>query len=472
MTKDKKNIDLLFEEGLKGFKEKPPVHAWGRLDNSLAAADPKKAIIWLRLAAAVILVFLAFGAGFYYATYFNDEQPIIVQDNTPINNSDLNQPDDLITENEQIIESNQKPETITNGDNPYIENSLASENSINNSIDLAIQTEDLNNITKQTIALSDELSNNYLRDDIALTALSMIDITEIPELNYSPLAQNTQDVAIISDEVIQYNPYNPFNEGYYDDIPNTTKESKWSLGAHFAPVLSYRDISFSYNDQSSANVLETEAQLNEAEQSLLSYAGGIDVYYDWSKRWSFHTGMTFSRIGQENNDALAFKQDDDQYLLYAINTSTGNINVILEKIPEDIKKIEPPKDTLEFVNPNNVKIVQNFDLFEIPVMVKYKILNKKIGINLSGGLSPAYLVNNNTYLEVDDNKYDIGNSDNLNSVIINTSFGLGINYALFKKLSLSLEPNFKYSLSPINKDSQFDYHPYYFSVFTGIVYKL
>ncbi len=313
---------------------------------------------------------------------------------------------------------------------------------------------------------------NLSQENIALTSLAMIDIREIPELNYSSFTQNTEDVAINDNEELQYNPYNPFNEGYYDDIPNTAKESKWSLGAHFAPVLSYRDITFSYDDQTSSNVLETESELNSAEQSLLSYAGGIDVYYDWSKRWSFHTGMIFSRIGQENNDALAFKQEDDQYLLFAINTSTGNINIAFEKIPEDIKKIEPPKDTLEFVNPNNVKIVQNFDLFEVPVMVKYKILNKKFGINLSGGFSPAYLVNNNTYLEIDDDKYDIGSSDNLNSVIINASFGLGINYALFKKLSLSLEPNFKYSLSPINKDSQFDYHPYYFSVFTGIVYKL
>ncbi len=135
MTRDKKNIDLLFEEGLKGFKEKPPVHAWGRLDNSLAAAGSKKAIIWLRLAAAVILVFLAFGAGYFYATYFNNEQPVVVQENPPINNRELNQPDELISENEQNIESNQIPETIKNDKSPNIENSLASENSINNSID-------------------------------------------------------------------------------------------------------------------------------------------------------------------------------------------------------------------------------------------------------------------------------------------------------------------------------------------------
>ena len=171
-----------------------------------------------------------------------------------------------------------------------------------------------------------------------------------------------------------------------------------------------------------------------------------------------------------NNDALNFKQENNQYLLYSINTSTGNINIAFEKVPNDVRKINPPKDTLESADIGNVKIIQNFDLFEIPVMVKYKVLNKRFGINLSGGLSPAYLVKNNTYLEVESNKYDIGSSENLNPMIINTTFALGFDYGITKKLSINFEPTFKYSLNPINKNSEFDYHPYYFSWYTGIKY--
>jgi len=473
MTKDKKNIDLLFGEGLKGFKEKPPVYAWNKLDKGLAVAGSKKAIIWLRLTAAVILLFLAFGAGYFYAIYLNDEKPIVVQKNSPVIYEDLNQSEEQIAENEENIGSNQNIETIENDGESIFENSTATKNNINNSIALVNTTENPKDFTEQQIAMSDEQKNIYFGEDFSITTLAMIDITAIPELNSSTLVKENQTILKEKDGIVQSNPYNPFNEGYYDDLPGTSKESKWSLGAHFAPVLSYRDITFSYDGQTYSNVLETESELNNAEQSLLSYAGGLDVYYDWSKRWSFHTGMTYSRIGQENNSALEFKQDDDQFLLFAVNTSTGNINIAFEKVPDNIRKIERSKDTIdESINLSNVKIVQNFDLFEIPIMVKYKILNKKFGINLSGGLSPAYLVNNNTFLEVGNDKYDIGDSDNLNSVIINTSFSLGINYSLFKKLTLNVEPNFKYSLSPINKNNQFDYHPYYFSFFTGIVYKL
>ena len=211
--------------------------------------------------------------------------------------------------------------------------------------------------------------------------------------------------------------------------------------------------------------------MNDAEESLLTYAKGLMLIIFLDDRWGIESGMVYSKIGQVNNNALNFKQDNNQYLLFAIHTSTGNINVAFEKVPGNIKKIYPPKDTIEAVDLNNVKIIQNFELFEIPVMIKYKILNKKLEINISGGLSPAYLLSNNIVLQVDNDKYDIGNSSNLNSIIVNSSVSLGINYQLSKKLTLNLEPNFKYSLSPINKSSQFDYHPYYFSWFTGLSYR-
>ena len=159
-------------------------------------------------------------------------------------------------------------------------------------------------------------------------------------------------------------------------------------------------------------------------------------------------------------------------MLFAINTSTGNINVVFEKVPENVRKITSPKDTIDIGGIDNLKVVQNFDLFEIPFLVKYKLLNRKFSINLSGGLSPAYLLNNSTYIEMEDRKYDVGDARNLNSMIVNTSLGLGLEYLSTDQLSVNFEPTFKYSLNPINNNSNFSYHPYYFSWFTGIRLKI
>jgi len=475
MIKDKRNIDALFEEGLKRFKEKPPAYAWDKLDKGLDRVKFKKSMVYLRWMAASVLIILAFGAGYYYATY-NLNPPEITDDsnlsnsdsqNTELTNSQtIPETKDNFTE---ISETEQPKTNIAQFDNPNLPSLnnelLATNYNSSNNNNQFIDSGNLSTIESKHDKSTDEI-----------TSMQKIGIANIPVNQQSiNTLQANKEIQAANTEIAVTEP-SPMSPYYYPEDyglkPNKKElETKWAVGAQFAPVISYRDLSINYENQQGSIINDNESQLNNTEEALLSYAGGVDVNYHVSKRWSIQSGLYFSRIGQVNNNALNFKQEDNQYLLYSINTSTGNINIAFEKVPNDVRKINPPKDTIGSVDIGNVKIIQNFDLFEVPVMVKYKVLNKRFGINLSGGLSPAYLVKNNTYLEVESNKYDIGSSENLNSMIINTTFALGFNYGITKKLSINFEPTFKYSLNPINKNSEFDYHPYYFSWYTGIRYK-
>jgi hypothetical protein len=470
MNKDKRNIDLLFEEKLKQFRESPPAHTWDRLEKDLNREKSVKLLFYLRLAAASLLILLAFGAGYFYATYQSEPSQKISQELLlPQIESDSKHSEKSIDLNNQLVKKEETQSTYQN-----------SEATLRSTLPLKKQDK-----IDQPIATDNEkkTSDILIADNKVQDIKTYEDGPEKPEtiVEENHDTQNTETeetIALKQDELLNNDVISDYKPMVLD--PNTktyglettkNKEVKWSVGAQVAPVLSYRDISINYANQSGNNVKDVESQLNDTEDALLSYAGGIEVNYNLSSKWSIQSGMYYSKIGQVNNNALDFRQDNDQYLLFAIRTSTGSIDVAFERIPDDIRKINPPKDTLEAIDLNNVKIIQNFDLFEIPFMIKYKILDKKLGINISGGLSPAYLLNNNTVLQVDEDKYDIGNSSNLNNMIFNTSISLGISYALSKKLSLNMEPNFKYSLSPINKNSQFDYHPYYFSWFTGLSYK-
>ena len=474
MIKDKRNIDTLFEEGLKRFKEKPPAYAWDKLDKGLDRIKFKKSMVYLRWMAASVLIILAFGAGYYYATY-NLNTPEIADDSNLSNSDSQNT---KLTNSQTIQETKgdfteipvtgqPKPNNgqIDNTNLPSLKTELHATN---------YNTSYSNNQFIDSKNLSAIESNPDKSTDI-IKSMQKIGIANIPvkQQSINTLQANKQ-IPSANTEIAVTEP-SPMSPYYYPEDyglkPNKKElETKWAVGAQFAPVISYRDLSINYENQQGNIINDNESQLNNTEEALLSYAGGVDVNYHVSKRWSIHSGLYFSRIGQVNNDALNFKQENNQYLLYSINTSTGNINIAFEKVPNDVRKINPPKDTLESADIGNVKIIQNFDLFEIPVMVKYKVLNKRFGINLSGGLSPAYLVKNNTYLEIESNKYDIGSSENLNPMIINTTFALGFDYGITKKLSINFEPTFKYSLNPINKNSEFDYHPYYFSWYTGIKY--
>jgi hypothetical protein len=472
MNNDKRNIDLLFEEKLKKFRESPPAYTWERLDKDLNHENSSKRIFYIKLAAASLLLLIAFGSGYFYATYNSEPKQKLSQESSiihsqPATNSGIENDDSKhsisATDNKETnpIKKETKP-IISLGDNTYIINSTERADTSEN----IIVVPDVTIIDDETMKEFAEIINpdNNPSIDKVDPEHEVTTNEETSLLNQEELLKKNE----LSDDkafVLDYDPQD------YGLEPAKKKKMKWSVGAQVAPVISYRDISINYENQSGNNINEVESGLNDNEDALISYAGGLDVNYFLNDRWSVQSGMYYSQIGQVNNNALNFKQDNNQYLLFAINTSTGNINVAFEKIPNDIRKINPPKDTLEAFDLSNVKIVQHFDLFEIPVMIKYRILNKKLGINIAGGLSPAYLLKNETYLQVNSDKYDIGNSSNLNTIIFNSSISIGINYSLSKKLSLNIEPNFKYSLSPINKNSQFYYHPYYFSWFTGLSYK-
>ncbi len=468
MNKDSKNIDKLFENVLKGHREPPPQDSWNRMNLALDKRKATKTIVFWKWMAAAVLILFAFGSGYFYAvSNFNSDQ---------------------ITENEIPANKNiHKPKVVTN-------NKIELDNFADESNDINI-TDDKINLS--TTPLS---GNNSIEDDkispqnitptstlpkrvkIATTenfnvADKVILDTAKTNIALPPAVEN--EIAIIEPNVdlIDLGLTNePVTESFFDfdGVPggqkqNNTLISKWEIGASVAAVQSYREIGFSNEDNISQGAL-AESNYNNIEEGLNSYAGGIDIRYQLNDKWSLQSGMYFSRIGQVNNDALAFKQENSHFLLYKVSTSTGDIEVVFDKVPEDIKRFSDSKDTSELKDMKNISVEQQFELFEVPFMIGYKIGNRKLTFNLSGGLSPAYVVGNSSTLIANDQKYDIGNSSNINSMILNSSFSIGIQYAFTNKLALNFEPTFKYSLNPINNNSRFSYHPYSLSWFTGVRY--
>lgn len=466
MTGEDKHIDKLFRDGLSGLREKPPAYSWSRLDQSLDNKRNRRKKMYYWLAAATVLILMAFGAGYFYASYLRqpvefakeeiiqDPVPDVLPDNTPETPSILtDQPESDALAGHEAIKEEKAPVA-------------SSDSEETNTQQIAFSEQDTHKNTGVADVTEKSATDKFHSDDMTISTLAFLDAKEIR------MADQSSGIDPETSEKPVYHYYG--NVGHYPEdyeLKTPPAINKWSVGAQFAPTYSYREISANYGDNVSATQQAVDG-LNDVEEGLLSYAGGVDVGYNFSGKWSLQSGVYFSRIGQVNSDALQFKQGKNELVLYAINTSTGNINVSFDRVPENIKKIETPKDSIDMGGISNVKIIQNFDLFEIPFLIRYKFLNRKFSMNFSGGLSPAYLIGNDTYLESEEGKYDIGDAGNLNSMIVNTSLGLGFEYLVTKKLSLNFEPTFKYSLNPINNSSSINYHPYYFSWFTGIRLKI
>ena len=264
---------------------------------------------------------------------------------------------------------------------------------------------------------------------------------------------------------------------YIPENITSTGSERWSIGALASPTY-YSSFSTGNNELSN--------QLTDAEQSIISYSGGVAVSYKLNKRFSIQTGLYYSSIGQEIDGINSFggfqKYDYTKGdYNFAVLTTSGTVYInnadvfliatgpgerVLTAYTNDV--FDPNKANLQYISNT---LTQNFSFLELPVVLRYKIVDKAIDLNLIGGVSYNMIVNNSVYTTIDGSKYPLGKTEGLNLLNLSSSIGMGMEYSFTKKMSLNLEPTFRYYLNPFNGSAGSTIHPYSFGVFSGISYR-
>jgi len=111
---------------------------------------------------------------------------------------------------------------------------------------------------------------------------------------------------------------------------------------------------------------------------------------------------------------------------------------------------------------------QYFEFVEIPMVFKYSVIDRKLNVSLNGGLWTQILVGNTAITTGDNDFYAKEETKDINTLNYSGSLGIGFNYPVTSNLLISLDPIFKYYLSPINSNPETEVHPYTFGIMTGI----
>jgi hypothetical protein len=116
------------------------------------------------------------------------------------------------------------------------------------------------------------------------------------------------------------------------------------------------------------------------------------------------------------------------------------------------------------------KIEQYFQYLELPFLLRYKIIDRKLGVNLLGGVSTNILVGNRVSLTSGNKTSNIGTSQDIRNFNYMGNMGLGFDYNISRNLLFTVEPQFKYFLNSINQSSSklIANRPYMLGMFTGI----
>lgn len=431
------NIDLLFRNGLKDFEVLPPADVWDGI-KTMHRMRSRPALILRVAAAATILI----TAGYF--TYRLTSQVSIQPEQTLAFNVKASSPLILPDKpnNQLLSKGPSSPET--------------------NVSEIQVTAEAIDKGISEVQEAPGKVYNFIGNREVDIAGPGTVDRSLLSSFNKrlpSPMP------------VPNYQPID-----YVADIAPVKPQNRWSIEAMASPTY--------YSKFSSGND-DYSKQLMEGEQPLFSYSGGLGLSYKISKRFSIQSGLYYSSLGQKVEGVNSFngfkpydnsKGDNNFEVVTTNGTILANnpdvfLNAdasgrVLTAYTKDV--FDPKKASLQYINNN---LTQALSYLELPVMLRYKLIDKTIGINLIGGLSYNLLVHNSVYTTVDGGKYNIGDTKGLNPLTLSSSLGMGMEYNFSNKLSLNLEPTFRYYLNPFNVATGSFIHPYSFGIFSGFSYK-
>jgi hypothetical protein len=224
------------------------------------------------------------------------------------------------------------------------------------------------------------------------------------------------------------------------------------------------------------------AELMNSEKARPSYTTGLTFGYRISDRLTIHSGIGLASLGQTISEVDVFAGLSDFYAvksnyLYSVETASGMIRAgntdlyltdAANRVGSLVQGADPSKYNLTQVGS---EIRQVFRYLELPLLLRYKVIDGRMGLNLSGGVAYGLLVDNRAYTGQGSDIIRIGHTEGVNPYNFSSQLGLGMEYSISTNISFNFEPVLRYYITPLSDLSGALYKPYSVGVFSGLFFK-
>ena len=490
--KQKKNIDSFFKERFNDFEQSPPPEVWETIKTQLQSKKEDRIIIpfWFKIGGVAALLALLFTLGNkrFFSPHFSPQvtQEETITPNDLDKNRIINSTDETVTSEEientttktskdtqLVLENNnsvnKEPKEKRRNVNANERNGVPANNTV-----VAVSQKN-NKVLKNTLfndklALNENDNKRINKKEIAIVTPTKTDTdnTKFENKKDDTKILDNDNLVTVSEKEEEDNKQSIFDaikeESLEEDevLKKETREKSWQVTPNFAPVY--------YSSIANGSSIDPMFADNP-QKSDITFSYGVQVSYAISEKLSIRSGV--------NTLDLSYSTGD-------LDVGAGPVSVALKTIDYGGKQtvitvtdrgrlINPsPNDPLANVTPKsttgNAELVQSINYFEVPLELQYKLLNKKIGINLIGGFSTLFLNTNEVYVRDGNYREQLGEATNLANTSFTTNIGLGLNYHFSKKFLVAIEPMFKYQINAYS-DSSVSYKPYYLGVYTGLQFK-
>ena len=494
---EKNNLEKLYQEKLKDFREIPDENVWESISASLDKKKKKRVIpIWWKLGGVAALLALLFYVVNPFEGTISNNQTTGIEKPTNEKLKDVNDIEKLSddTNNNQsegvVVEASENNEntvvedvqlTTTDSNKKDAANSFGekSKEVATNKVEKDRETdqeyikEPITVAENQNLDKKELLTNNevFVKDPLTNSETDALASSVVKEKANSNLEEDFEkkDAITVIDEEIKDEKKSIFEviEAQKEEEVATAKgNNKWSVGPSIAPVY------FDAIGQGSS--IDSEFVQNSKSGSVnLSY--GLDVAYNLGKRLKIRSGIHKVDYGYDTNE-IAFSSTLSTSLNASSESSLDNINFspaaanIIVESNKNNRNTLAERNVSDFSSANQIRdgrLAQQLGYLEVPLELNYTLVDKKFAVNLIGGVSSLFLVDNTVALESGDLVTEIGEANNVNAVNFSTNVGVGVSYEFSPKVQLNLEPIFKYQLNTFSETSG-NFNPYSVGVYSGV----
>jgi len=504
---DKKHIDRLFQEKFKDFDVIPDDKLWEGIEARLDKKKKKQRIIpiWWKIGGVAAALVLMFSIGTTLNN--NNDIPVVIgsdSNKTEIeNNEKLDKGSTLQKENNTVASENLEKDSLIKKENnslnvgkeAYSKSPLLKSNSRKNNSVVAVQnstsTKKQKELKETLSSVSDidanaiastsnkEEKNNKTEAGNKIQLKSQEEIKTILDsgstkanavVKIDEAGNNTSNTeGIKSIETSEKDKGQDIEEAIADAKTNDEKEKeirRWSIAPNIAPVY--------FNSLGEGSTIDAQFDSNTTSSDI-SMSYGVKGSYAVNNRLKITAGINRVSFNNTTNDVIALSDNSFSANSAAASSRLQNVQLNSNVNHASLMLISRTKiaqnSVPEAINTLQTgSLEQRFGFLEIPLEVEYRVVDKKLGVNLSGGFSTLLLNENEIFADINGQSTLIGEANNFNNTSFSANFGVGVDYSLSEKININLEPKFKYQLNTFNNISG-DFKPFFIGVYTGLSFK-
>ena len=523
--KEQKNIERLFQEKFKDFEALPPQDAWNTIASRLNEKKKKRRVIpfWLQLsgiAASLILVGTLIWNYQAEETISTTNNNVVIAEDTlkdDVNNSNevitnvegnknssteknqiqieeksnedkfeklVNSKNEIVNQSKEVkkeinigskFEKSNRDKIVVSKQNNLSNNKNKDSRSNSNSSNDFLTKEEINNsiieklVSNQKETISEkrnlEPSEVLIQKEDEKTKYTNNDKTNLKENNRKKSIVSSNEISFKDSTLVakiakETNPLEELLLAKEDGENEIEKEkvNKWAISTNASPVY--------FNSLAQGSSLDEQFESNNKNYATtLSY--GVSGSYALSKKITFRAGVNNINLSYKTNEVLYQTKLNpivaDNIPTISRNANANNVTFISEK-----SIVKSLSGDVENVSQRNIgALKQDIGYVEVPLEITYKLIDRRFGIEVIGGLSTLFLNVNSVSLVTDGMEMEVGKANNLNDIHFSSNVGLGFKYNFFGNFNANFQPMFKYQINTFSAGSG-DFKPYFIGLYSGI----